>query len=78
MYTQDRDWQAVDACMREIRSLASRQRKLGVLGQLEMEEYLECEQQIRSINYRMKVAGVYNVQSVQEQIGFEKQNKHLP
>ena len=77
MYTQDHDWQAVDECMREIRSLASRQRKLGELGKREMEEYLECEQQIRSINHKMNVAEVNTVQSVQEQNEFKKQKQAL-
>ena len=58
MYTQDRNWQAVDECMRETLSLASRQRELGELEQREFEEYLECEQQIRSINHMMNVTEV--------------------
>ena len=77
MYTQDRNWQAVDECMRETLSLASRQRELGELEQREFEEYLECEQQIRSINHMMNVTEVNTVQSVQEQMGFEKQKQAL-
>ena len=63
--------------MREIKSLASRQRKLGELEQLEIEECLECEQQIRSINHKMNVTEVNHVQSVQEQIRFDKQKQAL-
>ena len=77
MHKQDGNWQAVEECIRETRSLASRQKHLGELEQREFEEYLECEQQIRSINHMMNVTEVNTVQSVQEQKGIEKQKQAL-
>ena len=77
MHKQDGNWQAVEECIKETQSLASRQKHLGELEQRECEEYLECEQQIRSINHMMNVAEVNTVQSVQEQKGIEKQKQAL-
>ena len=77
MHKRKGNWQAVEECMKETQSLASRQKHLGELEQRECEEYLECEQQIRSINHRMNVAEVNTVQSVQEQKGIEKQKQAI-
>ena len=76
MHKQDGNWQAVEECIKETRSLASRQKHLGELEQRECEEYLECEQQIRSINHMMNVAEVNTVQSVQEQKESRNKNRH--
>ena len=77
VYTQDQDWPAVNECMMEIKSLASRQTRLGELEQMEAEKYMECEEQIRSINHKMNVAEVNDVQSVQEQVKFGKEKQAL-
>ena len=68
MYTQDQDWTAINECTMEVKSLASRQARLGELGQIEAEKYLECGHQIRSINHIMNITGVGRVQSLQEQV----------
>jgi hypothetical protein len=61
--------------MMEIKSLASRQTRLGELEQWETKKYMECEEQIRSINHKMNVAEVNDVQSVQEQVKFGEEKQ---
>ena len=56
VYTQDQDWTTIKECMMEIKSLASRQTRLGELEQIESEKYLDCGQQIRAINHIMNVS----------------------
>ena len=77
VYTQDRDWPAVTECMTEIKSLASRQTRLGELEQQETEKYMELEEQIRSINHKMNVAEVNDVQSAEEQVKLQEEKQVL-
>ena len=59
----------------EVKSLASRQARLGELEHREVEKYLECKLQIRSINHRINVTEVNNAQSIQKRkrLGNQKQ-----
>ena len=63
--------------MMEIKSLASRQTRLGELEQQETEKYMELEEQIRSINHKMNVAEVNDVQSAEEQGKLQEEKREL-
>jgi hypothetical protein len=66
VYTQDENWTAAEECMMEVKSLVSRQARLGELEHREKEEYMECELQIRAINHQINRMEVNNVQDMQE------------
>ena len=77
VYKQDRDWSAADQCKMEIKSLASRQTRLGELEQQETEKHMELEEQIRSINHRINVTEVNDVQSAEEQGKLQEEKREL-
>ena len=59
----------------EVKSLASRQARLGELGQIEAQECLECGHQISPINHKMNIAEVDSAQSLQEQVKLDAQKQ---